>query len=89
VTREEAETLEPGTVITWLDETSRGRRIGRFVRLEKHRDPKPGKVRKPDKVHWAVEGETYRETGSIVIGEVSVYRRRYYPDQTPEEVAEA
>jgi hypothetical protein len=56
--------------------------------LEKHRDPKPGKVRKPDKVHWIVEGETYRETGSIVIGEASVYRRRYYPDQTPEEVAE-
>ncbi len=83
MTREEAEALEPGTVITWLDPVSKGRRVGRFVRLEKHRQPKPGKTRKPDKIHWIVEGEGYRETGSLVIGEVKVYERVYFPDDTP------
>jgi len=89
VTREEAQMLEPGTVITWLDPVSRGRRVGKFVRLEKHRDPKPGKTRKPDKIHWAVEGYGYRETGSLVIGEVKIYERVYYPDQNPLQKVEA
>lgn len=75
--------LEPGTIVTWLDETSKGRRYGRFVRLEKHRDPKPGKARKPNRVHWVVEGQGYRETGSTVVGDVSVYQRRYYPNDVP------
>ena len=82
--------LQPGTLVQWRDPYGGGRRVGTLVRIERHRDPKPGKVRKPDEAIIETGGAIARsDRHKVPASMVTPYARRYYPDGVTVEAPEA
>ena len=73
--------LDPGALVQWRDEANRGRHVGRLVRIERHRAPKPGKARKPDHAIIETGGAIAPpERHRVAVEHVTPYVRRYYPE---------
>ena len=75
--------LQPGTLVQWRDPYGGGRRVGTLVRIERHRDPKPGKARKPSHAIIETGGAIApSDRHKVPASMVEPYARRYYPDGT-------
>lgn len=72
--------LTPGALVQWRDPANRGRHIGTLARIERHREPRPGKARKPDTAIITTGGTIAPpETHRVPVSEVSLYVRKHFP----------
>ena len=73
--------LDPGALVEWRDEANRGRHVGRLRGIERHRQPKPGKARKPDRAIIETGGTIAPvEVHRVPVEHVAPYVRRYFPE---------